>query len=86
MAGCRCGALLISGRPHRPTVSWLSRRGGGWTELEATAEDEETDDDQEKGSEMPARVLGYSRPRMAVPVEEIQPPVALTQASLASGT
>ena len=28
----------------------------------------------------------YSRPRMAVPVEEIQPPVALTAASLASAT
>jgi len=29
---CSCGALLLSGRPTRPTVHWLSRPGGGWTE------------------------------------------------------
>jgi hypothetical protein len=93
VATCRCGALLVSGRPQRPTVSWLSRRGGGWTELEDETEPDgdpsevsKTGDDQGKEEEAPARRLGYSRPRMAVPVEEIQPPVALTQASLASGT
>jgi hypothetical protein len=97
VAGCSCGALLVSGRPTRPTVSWLSRRGGGWTELEdeipavdGPAEDtvsaENTGDEQGKETGVPVRRLGYSRPRMAVPVEEIHPPVALTQASLASGT
>jgi hypothetical protein len=93
VATCSCGALLVSGRPTRPTVSWLSRGGGGWTELEDEIRPEgepsevaEIDADQGKEEEAPARRLGYSRPRMAVPVEEIQPPVALTQASLASGT
>jgi hypothetical protein len=93
VASCSCGALLVSGRPNRPTVTWLSRRGGGWIELEdeilsddVVSEVSETDADQGKEEEAPARRLGYSRPRMAVPVEEIQPPVALTQASLASGT
>ncbi len=90
-ASCSCGALLLSGRPTKPTVSWLSRRGGGWTELENEAPADpaaapETGDEQGKETDAPVRRLGYSRPRMAVPVEEIQPPVALTQASLASGT
>lgn len=31
---CSCGALLLSGRPHRPSVHWLSRPGGGWTETD----------------------------------------------------
>jgi hypothetical protein len=100
VAGCSCGALLLSGRPAKPTIHWLSRPGGGWSELtdaetagtEETAETEataETDDDQGKegAEESPPRRLGYySRPRMAVPVEEIQPPVAFTQARAASAT
>jgi hypothetical protein len=90
---CSCGALTVTGRPARPTVHWLSRPGGGWSELdddiESGAAATKTDDDQdkEKEDEVPSRRLGYdSRPRMAVPVEEIQPPVALTHASVASGT
>jgi hypothetical protein len=93
---CGCGALLLSGRPSKPTVHWLSRPGGGWTELadgpdagpDVGAQAETVGDRGEEGDDAaPGRRLGYySRPRMAVPVEEIQPPVALTQASLASGT
>jgi hypothetical protein len=86
---CSCGALTVTGRPARPTVHWLGRPGGGWSEL-----DDETDPapvgdgpDQEPSA---LRKLGfavaYSRPRMAVAVEEIQPPVALTQARAASAT
>lgn len=94
---CSCGALVLSGRPRRPTVHWLSRPGGGWSELseaecadpDAGGDGAQTDDDLGKEAGTAERRLGYrgySRPRMAVPVEEIQPPVALTQASLASGT
>jgi hypothetical protein len=90
VVGCGCGALLLSGRPARPTIHWISRPGGGWSEItdEEIAETE-TDDDQEKeesGQSPPRRLGYYSRPRTAVPVEEIQPPVALTQARVASAT
>jgi len=37
-ASCSCGALLLSGRPSQPAVHWLSRPGGGWTEI---ADDQE---------------------------------------------
>ena len=97
VAACRCGALLLSGRPATPTVHWLSRPGGGWSELDdevesgaaATKADDDLGQEDQDGDEhaVPSRRLGYySRPRMAVPVEEIQPPVALTHASVASGT
>jgi hypothetical protein len=88
VASCGCGALLLSGRPWRPTIHWLSGPGGGWSQVDDEIPPE-TGDDQEKEPERgePERRLGYySRPRMAVPVDEIQPPVALTQASLASAT
>jgi hypothetical protein len=94
VSACGCGALLLRGRPARPTVHWLGRPGGGWSEID-DEKNAETDDDLGKADALgkeavtgsPERRLGYySRPRMAVPVEEIQPPVALTQASLASGT
>jgi hypothetical protein len=61
---CSCGALLLSGRPAKPTVHWLSRRGGGWTDLDA----EPTPDagsspgagDEPEGPMEPVRVLGFS--------------------------
>lgn len=66
---CSCGALLLSGRPARPTVHWLTRGGGGWSELDDEPDaDVETDTDEAlKGTdEGPERRLGYySRPRMA---------------------
>jgi hypothetical protein len=94
IVACGCGALLLSGRPATPTVHWLSRPGGGWSELDdetgSGAAATETDDGlgkEDDEDEVPSRRLGYySRPRMAVPVDEIQPPVALTQARVASGT
>jgi hypothetical protein len=88
VSACGCGALLLRGRPARPTIHWLGRPGGGWSEIDESL-DSETDDElgEEGVTDAPERRLGYySRPKMAVPVEEIQPPVALTQASLASGT
>jgi hypothetical protein len=97
VAACGCGALLLSGRPARPTIHWISRPGGGWSEIsdeetaaaEGPTDEGKTDDDQGKrqaGQSPPRRLGYYSRPRMAVPVEEIQPPVALTQARVASAT
>ena len=89
---CLCGAVSVSGRPWRPTVTWLSRPGGGWSEVTGDDEVSEVTDDggdeagRDSAADEPARRLGYSRPRMAVPVEEIHPPVALTQARWASGT
>jgi hypothetical protein len=58
---CGCGALLLSGRPGRPTIHWLSRPGGGWTDLGDEPDiGAETDDDQGNEGEEPARRLGFA--------------------------
>jgi hypothetical protein len=69
VAGCSCGALLLSGRPRRPAVHWLGRPGGGWTELDdvdgPTADDPdrgpgaETDGERGEQTLAPARRLGF---------------------------
>jgi hypothetical protein len=77
VAACGCGALLLSGRPARPSVHWLSGPGGGWTELEAeepaaaqTGATAETGNDQGKDLDDPPRRLGFpivpARPQAAV--------------------
>jgi hypothetical protein len=43
---CACGALTVSGRPTKPTVSWVARPGGGWSEHVV---DEDGDGDQASG-------------------------------------
>lgn len=59
--GCFCGALLLSGRPHKPVIHWLSRPGGGWSEADADAAVEETDDgeDGDPCVERRGRRLGF---------------------------
>jgi len=59
---CSCGALTLSGRPARPAVHWLSRPGGGWTDLDTGADAaagpvDPTGDDESDG---PVRTLGFS--------------------------
>jgi hypothetical protein len=55
---CSCGALLLSGRPARPTIHWLSRPGGGWSEI---PEDDEAETVDEPGRVVdgPVRRLGF---------------------------
>ena len=58
VAACRCGALLLSGRPATPTVHWLSRPGGGWSEV-PEPEKAETDDELDQDMAVPVRRLGF---------------------------
>jgi hypothetical protein len=51
---CSCGALLLSGRPAKPTIHWLSRPGGGWTEID---DDQDISVPDDPG--LPARRLGF---------------------------
>jgi len=68
VATCSCGALMVSGRPTRPTVHWLCGPGGGWTELCPTAADGSSPPDAaapDTGSPdtgMPTRRLGFAGP------------------------
>jgi hypothetical protein len=68
-ATCSCGAVMVSGRPHKPTVHWLSGPGRGWTELEAASPDDAQDQVEsmtdtgagpgDDAAIVPGRVLGY---------------------------
>jgi hypothetical protein len=72
VATCSCGALMMSGRPTKPVVHWLSRPGGGWTEVEdVDAEPGETEPGEEtveeSRQEAPTRRLGFGRRSARVP-------------------
>jgi hypothetical protein len=77
LATCSCGALMMSGRPTKPVVHWLSRPGGGWTELdEVEAEPEEEAAGKESApeesageskQEAPPRRLGFGRRSARIP-------------------
>jgi hypothetical protein len=60
---------MMSGRPTKPVVHWLSRPGGGWSEVEeidadrdsGTAEESAAESTEEPKQEAPPRRLGFGR-------------------------
>jgi hypothetical protein len=71
---------MMSGRPTKPVVHWLSRPGGGWSEVEeidaeqeaapaeaAAAEAAPAEAAEESKEESPPRRLGYGRRPARIP-------------------
>jgi hypothetical protein len=72
VASCSCGALMMSGRPTKPVVHWLSRPGGGWTEVDEVDTGPKEEAAPEEGAadskqEAPSRRLGFGRRSARIP-------------------
>jgi hypothetical protein len=52
---------MMSGRPTRPVVHWLSRPGGGWTEVEEVEADPGDTTEEDATRDEPPRRLGFAR-------------------------
>ncbi|HXQ63178.1 MAG TPA: hypothetical protein VN796_12650 [Acidimicrobiales bacterium] len=68
VATCGCGALTVSGRPTKPAVHWVSRPGGGFTELSCgtgvrnPAPPRSAPEAPDPGGESPPRRIGFAGP------------------------
>jgi hypothetical protein len=75
VATCSCGALMMSGRPNKPVVHWLSRPGGGWTEVEEADTEQEAapeESKEESKEESPPRRLGFGRRLARIPATMVR--------------